>query len=245
MSRLFREKLSASLSAVRQRDNERMEASPIFRLSFSCSSAEKSSLSFFGKNVQNLKIIFIFAANVWFCSSVAFWCKQKGSICATRHLLFSTSPSPSPFPFPILELKISRFRILKRTRGIEFVSAIFNNYEGRRRSWDFIIYQKAKTMTIHLLGLRKDYFVQKVFVFKLLCLESFCWETILSTFSPPLFPLSFSYKTTEVYWKGRKKAIFQICSIKIEWRNSLAWSDIVNIQSCRQLSANTFQHANF
>ena len=29
-------------------------------------------------------------------------------------------------------------------------------------------------MTIHLLGLRKDYFVQKVFVFKLLCLESFC-----------------------------------------------------------------------
>ena len=71
---------------------------------------------FLWKNVQNLKSIFIFAANVWFCSSVAFWCKQKGSICATRHLLFSTSPSPSPFPFPILELKISRFRILNSFR---------------------------------------------------------------------------------------------------------------------------------
>ena len=71
---------------------------------------------FLWKNVQNLKSIFIFAANVWFCSSVAFWCKQKGSICATWHLLFSTSPSPSPFPFPILELKISRFRILNSFR---------------------------------------------------------------------------------------------------------------------------------
>ena len=34
-------------------------------------------------------------------------------------------------------------------------------------------------MTIHLLGLRKDYFVQKVFVFKLLCLESFLLRNYL------------------------------------------------------------------
>ena len=41
------------------------------------------------------------------------------------HLLSSTSPFPSPFPFPILELKISRFRIFKRTLWIEFVPAIY------------------------------------------------------------------------------------------------------------------------
>ena len=55
----------------------------------------------------------------------------KTKSCATQHLLSSTSPSPSPFPFPILELKISRFRIFKRTLGIEFVPAIFNKLKKK------------------------------------------------------------------------------------------------------------------
>ena len=60
MSRPFWEKLLVSLSLAwhgRERMKGSMvEASPIFLLSFSCSSAEKSSLSFLPKNVQKGKI---------------------------------------------------------------------------------------------------------------------------------------------------------------------------------------------
>ena len=140
------------------------------------------------------------------------------------HLLSSTSPFPSPFPFPILELKISRFRIFKRTLWIEFVPAIYlaNKKKGEEEVGEMF------QSNIHIPDLWQNYFVQKVFVFELLCVGKFFVEKVflstrfVSTFSYPLLPLCFSYKTMSVVsLKTRRRQSFfwsriRIHSIKIE-----------------------------
>ena len=160
------------------------------------------------------------------------------------HLLSSTSPFPSPFPFPILELKISRFRIFKRTLWIEFVPAIYlaNKKKGEEEVGE--MFQSS----IHIPDLWQNYFVQKVFVFELLCVGKFLLRkySCQQDLSPPsliLFSLSAS-ATKQCQWSVWKQeegnlsfeAEFESIPSKLN-SGSLAWSDIVKklqtAKSCR------------
>ena len=146
------------------------EASPIFLFSFSCSSAEKEQFEFYGEMSKNWNSISIFAANVWFCISVAFLCKQKVVQLSTFF------PQPLPllllFLFQFLSWKSADLEFSKELSGLNSFRPYFTN---KKKGEEEVGNNLKKTFKIYDKTILSRNFLSSNYC----VLESFCWETIL------------------------------------------------------------------
>ena len=164
------------------------------------------------------------------------WRKKWRKKCATQHLLFSTSPSPSPFPFPILELKISRFRIFKRTPDPDSIRS-GNILQIRRR--------KEKQKKLGFWNVFKRTFALKIYDKTILsrkflssnyCVwESFCWETILVNKMWLHLLLSSFLSLLQLQKSGLFcEADFESIPTKLNGKTFARIDIVKKLQSCRQ-----------